>query len=1616
MTLSLIEIIDQIKRWTVDDVRRIWHHKKWSGKDEALFSKGINPIEFEEGKAEELDSFEALRTYFLNMLNDQTNSFNSAIDRSHLRIAKAFLLIDDNERLNDFLSEDWEIETSILNSQVFDVNDYQKAMRDQLDELDIGRSKGDISKAQLCYASELLLDKGADNPKIQKITWKGVKSEWGPKIVVGNIGELTQKYAYIYNRGNSKKDDNNRIEKYNIAAKLGHTSQYTSEYKEADVNPEYQNIMILEIQETEECRTLDVHFTELLKQESLPKSAIDVLFTNLAKVYLRKLDHASYNMNSSNLKSTLPRLITVENRCFESLIAEKHEWKALRAKVKPIQKSDADEYYVIHADEWGGNFLVNSEENDVFIIDFEDALIAKIVDDAPLKIQTVGGDLSSRIFSVKKSTKPIMDDGGLNLLASIGRLLTAIIQYPREDLPSDWIEDIVKIYLEAFNKMLVSKPNGKKWKEHWDDSFKIQILVYAWDWALYWKEKNTEGNPFFENKQFDEFVRVVTELLYPEPNSKKIVDEEGRDPPTPEESVMKYPEDGDSEAKELFQKSMDLANQEKFDEAWNVCLSAHSVIEKTGTKTEKGLLYYWVGRLLIATNPECNEVGLEWFSRSIQCLTDNNREIPYNSLNERQQNLLMENWTYTSWVYRIKKEYDIAETYLKKAFSFYHGGEEEFNISLVEKFPSNDTTENILFQYSKLLREWAWLCFEREDYIESSRVFDMLWHKEMVDGDDDKMDNYRMCAAIAYSYSGNHEIAERLELECLDYREKMLLQISDGDAREVSKALRNLGLNANAAKEFKMGKEYLDRCIKSINETDERWVSSDEKEEWVGFIKENMQDISTNSIPKFIDSQYNLFTEHEYIEPYAGVITDKSFQIHVKNMWRKTNSASKVEYCEEFIYSESENNEEMEFFSLLFIITFGRHKNVQHHYQRLQLLGEELSSKSGDFGYLYSSKLAVFYISSLQQESQSLSSELVNISPEYPNMFLASRMYLVSYEMSIGMYQTALDFIEVVERSLPKNDRNRGKLWLLLNQKGVIYYALDRKNESRIIVQRLKGFFDEMKNMQWNLNHFFCHSYPFMILLAENGEHTTLDMMVSIFNKTDNKDDLEDDNLAMLENLNGLMHGNENPQLAYDFFMRSRDFAIEPTIKATALCNLGKYFLNEKDCINALSNFEQALELESREEEFWDLYHYIAACYKSEKDFENSVEFYNKSASINKKLYLRNGVLEHHFKFLESSFHSAIVRWDNLSELNLHDVHLCFDFLVKEGLRELRTSTTVKTETIDAYKELLQEICTLGKEIEEVHYSNQSSRVDILWRKKKELINVQQSNKVIRAEFKQALEIAELERQSGSWSKSIERLKLVVDASKEANEYLFCADALNDLGTCYFEQERFDKAKEYYEEAMDLYCQIEDKEGEVDSLMNLALIANERKRFLDAEAKFDKCLDIYTALGQEVGVADVHINRADIRIEQEHYPEARENIQIALDILKTLNDKKWYLKWATALNVSADLYRKLDCFDEAINELEQAKSLSEEITDIKGLSDLYNNFGIAHMQYGKLLSLDGAPEAIKQFKKAEKYFRIHLETIAEIEERPNKWFEDNGFYTDSKIWSQFPPNDSPNWK
>ena len=124
--------------------------------------------------------------------------------------------------------------------------------------------------------------------------------------------------------------------------------------------------------------------------------------------------------------------------------------------MRHVVVDNKNEYFVVHGDEWGGNFLV-SKMRKVFVIDFEDALFAENLDEKEgLKIETVGGDLSSRIFHEKKSENVDWNDAGLNIFGSIGRLLTAVVQYPRDELLIVNIEEIINTYMKAVEN--VSEP------------------------------------------------------------------------------------------------------------------------------------------------------------------------------------------------------------------------------------------------------------------------------------------------------------------------------------------------------------------------------------------------------------------------------------------------------------------------------------------------------------------------------------------------------------------------------------------------------------------------------------------------------------------------------------------------------------------------------------------------------------------------------------------------------------------------------------------------------------------------------------------------------------------------------------------------------------------------------------------------------------------------------------------------------------------------------------------------------------------------------------------------------------------------------------------------------
>ena len=423
---------------------------------------------------------------------------------------------------------------------------------------------------------------------------------------------------------------------------------------------------------------------------------------------------------------------------------------------KTIIEHDNQSYFFVHGDEWGGNFLVAEKGRQVYVIDFEDAIYANC--NEPETVIQVGGDLSSRIFSLNKDDTVTFLPIGLSLFASIGRLLAAIVQYHSRwlELTTDMIEKILRTYLDKFKHNLDPNNSGQSFalaKDYWDSDLKP--LVFFTDWALYWRGK--ENSPF-PKKHFDKFVEEIKRLLgcKEETTGPDFGD---KDPPSPRKSVFDYPEDGNDEAKKLYDKAMEFDNEEDYNKALSTLLEAHSLVEEKGNQTEKAFLSLWIGM----TADKGEEYSIRWFKQTEQALVNSGSKLSH-----RDENILLENYEQMIWSYNSVGDYSNAEEILQKWFGQYYVDSEDYSGELTLEWiltrPKDVITGDFDFQFNGIWARAAWLYFGKEEYPKAAKIFERLAKN---DENETSADNWKMCEAIAYSKAGDYEKAELIELNCL---------------------------------------------------------------------------------------------------------------------------------------------------------------------------------------------------------------------------------------------------------------------------------------------------------------------------------------------------------------------------------------------------------------------------------------------------------------------------------------------------------------------------------------------------------------------------------------------------------------------------------------------------------------------------------------------------------------------------------------------------------------------------------------------------------------------------------------------------------------------------------
>lgn len=982
MTDELNEIFKTIKGWSFEEIRSIFYHEKWTWGDGTVpfANAGKSRIPPD---AHDPESFRNLRESLTKIAELGLNNLD-AEQNAKIIICSTFLLMNDHSEfryanLKTVLSRE-EVKSKLL---------------ELLDKMDSTHhsSVRSIHKLQLFYA----LLKQNENPEfsIKKVTWKNVTSKWGPKIVMSD----DQSYYYVFNQF---AEFETFQKNYNIAAKLGQTEQYESEYLE---HKNDFNLRILKVLGTKDCMTLADYFKKE-KMGEFKSESNTKLFERLAEMFFKSELDQSLTVTPEELKKILPRLQQHENNnpCLNQILHQNEEWKIPRRRVKTGDKV----YYVVHGDEWGGNFLVTTPHADaVYVIDFEDAIFSDA--NNPETVVRVGGDLSSRIFSSSKDENQKFLPIGLSVFASIGRLLAAIVQYHARhgELEKDNIKVVIQSYLDNFENALEKRQLILQ-RDHWGEELEKLILLHAWDWALYWKQK---GSSIFPTKHFDEFIQQIKKFL---------------------------------------------------------------------------------GCNKASTDPE------------------------------------------------------------------------------------------------------------------------------------------------------------------------------DGNS--------------------------------SIN----------------------------RQVSKFSESQYNLFEGglFNFIPPYEGEITDKVFEVQLKTLKRTDDRTIKVKYVKENILRNSQENRELEYFSLLYIILNSDANEAKDYYVRIEEIADELSRNSSDIEYRYTSQLAIFWTVPKDQEHGKFYNNLVNISDGSdvnPGFYIFSRTLLSNYHMARGEYPVALDFnIEggKLLSETPSNDEEVAQWYDLYTERCTLYHVSNEKEKISDIIPFIKSIFENAV-MHLDENRLFCNSIQFYNLLGHLDEHVNQDIILEYFNRPEFMDELDEENLARLHTMNGLRFFQKNELgRAIRSYKLAESYANSPQLRSAALCTIGQTYSALGEYKQAISYVEQAIETHDIEIEYWAVFSQLANWNYKLMDYSKAMKYLKKSSKVNHKLYQKNSRPDHFYQYLH-----AVKLEFKLGEILFKDeynpvaVYSKFRQLLKEGIRAFKRTPFEDPDCEGIFDELL-EISTSCSEIDPLFSSSQSARIQREWKRK----------------------------------------------------------------------------------------------------------------------------------------------------------------------------------------------------------------------------------------------------------------------------------------------------------
>ncbi|MEJ2049282.1 MAG: tetratricopeptide repeat protein, partial [Calditrichota bacterium] len=249
---------------------------------------------------------------------------------------------------------------------------------------------------------------------------------------------------------------------------------------------------------------------------------------------------------------------------------------------------------------------------------------------------------------------------------------------------------------------------------------------------------------------------------------------------------------------------------------------------------------------------------------------------------------------------------------------------------------------------------------------------------------------------------------------------------------------------------------------------------------------------------------------------------------------------------------------------------------------------------------------------------------------------------------------------------------------------------------------------------------------------------------------------------------------------------------------------------------------------------------------------------------------------------------------------------------------------------------------------------------------------------------------------TNQYERSIQKYQQAAQLYSELNDKRGLASAYNNLGIIAHEQRQTEPGREYFEKARSLSDYHEDENLKMSILVNLGVV-----HLIHGES--EKALEIFNSLFQQFNDSSqaqlflLNLNKGLAERDNGDYKQALQSLSKAMDIAKNLNDQRHI---GTATFNLAEIHILSGEIEKGNNLLIQAFKIFSNLYDAVRIADTYRVFGLLHMKQG-------------YFELAESELRISLRVnkekgntlnLAETYYAYSKLAEKQGNQTDQEVY------------